>query len=53
MAEAGKNIDELYIAFQDVEDVHKPLLAVSAITKRDRNVTFAETDFHILSSRGG
>ena len=42
MAETGKATEELEIAFQVVEDVHKPLLAVSAITKQGHSVVFAE-----------
>ena len=53
MTETGKQSDELEIAFQVVEDVHKPLLAVSAITKQGHSVVFAETDSHILLANGG
>ena len=52
MTETGKPSDELEIAFQ-VEEVHKPLLAVSAITKQGHSVVFAETDSHILLKGGG
>ena len=44
---------ELEIAFQVVEYVHKPLLAVSAITKRGYSVVFAEEVSHILLRSGG
>ena len=47
MTETGKQTKELEIAFQVVEDVHKPLLAVSAITKQGHSVVFAEEDSHI------
>ena len=33
--------------------MHKPLLAVSAITKQGHSVAFAEKDSHILLSSGG
>ena len=53
IAECGKATAELEIAFQVVEDVHKPLLAVSAITKQWHSVVFAEEDSHILLRNGG
>lgn len=53
MAETGKATEELEIAFQVVKDVHKPLLAVSAITKQGHSVVFAEEDSHILLRNGG
>ena len=53
MAETGKQAEELEIAFQVVEDVHKPLLAVSAITKQGHAVGFAEENSHILLKSGG
>ena len=53
MSETGKATEELEIAFQVVEDVHKPLLAVSAITKQGHSVVFAEENSHILLSNGG
>jgi len=43
MAETGKATEELEIAFQVVEDVHKPLLAVSAITKQRHSVVYRST----------
>ena len=48
-----KATEELDIAFQVVEDVHKPLFAVSAITKQGHSVVFAEVDSHILLKRRG
>ena len=36
-----------------VEDVHKPLLAASAITKQGHSVVFAEEDSHIHLRNGG
>ena len=39
--------------FQVVEDVHKPLLAVSSIIRQGHKVIFAEEDSHILLSSGG
>ena len=53
MTTAGKQTEELEMAFQVVEDVHKPLLAVSAITKQGHSVVFAEEDSHILLKSGG
>ena len=53
MAQTGKATEELEIAFQVVEDVHKPLLAVSAITKQGHSFVFAEEDSHILLRSGG
>ena len=53
MTEAGKQTEELEIAFQVVEDVHKPILAVSAITKQGHSVVFAREDSHILLKNGG
>ena len=53
MTEIGKQNEELEIAFQIVEDVHKPLLAVSAITKQGHSVVFADEDSHILLKSGG
>ena len=53
MSEIGKATEELEIAFQVVEDVHKPLLAVSAITKQGHSVVFADGDSHILLRSGG
>ena len=47
-----KMTDELEISFQVVEDVHKPLLAVSSIVKQGHQVVFAETDSHIALSNG-
>ena len=44
--------DELEIAFQVVEDVHKPLLAVSSIVKQGHAVVFSEKDAHILLTSG-
>ena len=53
MAETGKQTEELEIVFHVVEDVHKPLLAVSAITKPGHSVVFAEEISHILLKSGG
>ena len=53
MTEAGKQTEELGIAFRVVEDVHKPLLAVGTITKQGRSVVFAEEDSHIIMKKGG
>ena len=53
MSETRKKQTRLEIAFQVVEDVHKPLLAVSAITKQGHSVVFAEVDSHILLKGGG
>ena len=53
MTETGKQTEELEIPLQVVEDVHKPLLAVSAITKQGHRVVFAKEDLHILLSSGG
>ena len=44
--------DELEIAFQVVEDVHKPLLAGSSIVKQGHAVVFSEKDAHILLTSG-
>ena len=44
--------DELEIAFQVVEDVHKPLLAVSSVVKQGHQVVFSEVDAHIALSNG-
>ena len=44
--------DELEIAFQVVEDIHKPLLAVSSIVAQGHKVVFAEKDAHILLTSG-
>ena len=43
---------ELEFAFQVVEDVRKPLLAVSSIVKQGHKVVFAEVRAHILLSSG-
>ena len=53
MAEAGEKTEELEIAFQVVEDVHKPLLAVSAITKQGHSVVLAEENSHMFLKSGG
>ena len=53
MTEAGKQTEELEIAFQVVEDVHNPLLAVCAIAKRGHSVVFAEEDSHMILKNGG
>ena len=53
MTETGKQTEELEIAFQFVEDVHKPLLAGSSITKQGHSVVFADEDSHILLKSGG
>ena len=45
--------DELDISFQVVEDVHKPLLAVSSIGKQGHKVVFAKEDAHIALKGGG
>ena len=50
---AEKSKDELDISFQVVEDVHKPLLAVSSIVKQGHKVVFAEKDAHIDLKGGG
>ena len=47
-----KDSDELEMAFQVVEDVHKPLLAVSSIVKQGHDVIFSLADPHILLSSG-
>ena len=44
---AEKSPNELDISFHVVEDVHKPLLAVSSIVKQGHKVVFAEDDAHI------
>ena len=43
---------ELEIAFEVVEDVHKPLLAVSSIVEQGHKVVFAKVGAHILLSNG-
>ena len=43
---------ELEIAFQVVEDVHKPLLAVSSIVEQGHEVVFSKVAPHILLSNG-
>ena len=43
--------DELEISFQVVQDVQKPLLAVSAIVKQGHQVVFSDKP-HILLSTG-
>ena len=48
-----KSKDELDISFQVVENVHKPLLAVSSIVKQGHKVVFAEEDAHIALKDGG
>ena len=53
MTETGKQTEELETAFRVVEDVHKPLLAVSAITKQGHSVVFADEDSHIPLMSGG
>ena len=53
MAETWGQTEELEIAFQVVEDVHQPLLAVSAITKQGLSVAFADENSHILLKSGG
>ena len=53
MTDTGKATVELEFAFQVVEDVHKPLLAVSAINKQGHSVIFADEDSHILLKSGG
>ena len=45
--------DELDIVLQVVEDVHKPLLAVSSIVRQGHKLTFAKQKFHIRLSSGG
>ena len=50
IAEKSKN--ELEIAFQVVEDVHKPLLAVSSIVRQGHQVVFALENPHILLTSG-
>ena len=52
MAEIGKATEEFEIAFQVVEEVHKLLLAVSAIAKQGHSVVFADEDSHILLNSG-
>ena len=52
MSERAKEVEELEIAFQVVEDVHKPLLAVSSIVRQGHQVVFAEKDAHILLTSG-
>ena len=44
--------DELEIAFQVVEDIQKPLLAVSSIVAQGHKVVFALQDSEILLSSG-
>ena len=53
MTEIEKAIEEPEIASQVMEDVHKPLLAVSAITKQGHSVIFAVDDSHIFLKSGG
>ena len=48
-----KSKDELGISFQVVEDVQKPLLAVSSIVKQGHKVAFAEEDAHVALKGGG
>ena len=47
-----KATEELEMAFQVVEDVHKPLLAVSSIVKQGHEVIFSLHDPHIKLSSG-
>ena len=47
-----KDKDELEISFQVVEDVHKPLLAVSSIVEQGHEVIFAKDSARILLSSG-
>ena len=44
--------DELELACQVVEDVHKPLLAVSSITAQGHQVVFGKEESYILLSSG-
>ena len=50
---AEKSKDELDISFQALEDVNKPLMAVSSIVKQGHKVVFAEEDAHIAPKGGG
>ena len=45
--------EELELAFQVVEDVHKPLLAVSSIVRQGHSVIFSINEPHILLKSGG
>ena len=47
-----KDKEELEISFQVVEDVHKPLLAVSSIVEQGHEVIFAKDSARILLSSG-
>ena len=50
MAETGKQTEELEIASEVVDDVHKHILAVSAITKQGHSVAVAaKLNFTIAS----
>ena len=44
--------NELELACQVVEDVHKPLLAVSSITAQGHQVVFGKEESYILLSSG-
>jgi len=48
----GEKQPELDIEFQVVEDVHKPLLAVSSIVEQGHSVVFAKKEPHILLTSG-
>ena len=50
---AENSKDGLDISFQVVEDVHKPLLAVSSIVKQGYKVVLAEEEAHIALKDGG
>ena len=47
-----KSKDELEIACRVVEDVHKPLIAVSSIVRQGHRVVFALENPHVLLSSG-
>ena len=49
---AEKSTDYLDIAFQVIEDVHKPLLAVSKIVEAGNSVIFSQDDPHIQIKDG-
>ena len=52
MKVSEKATEELEMAFQVVEDVHKPLLAVSSIVKQGHDVIFSLKEPHTRLSSG-
>ena len=53
MKMSANDTAELEISFQVVEGIHKPLLAVSSMTKNGHEVIFSEKNPRIVLSSGG